>query len=325
MALSKIKGLQIKGLITVMPSNTEDNQSLQLITEEDSAQIIKHTGIRYRRVTQPDTNIKNYFNTGVSKLLNKLKWKADEIDVLICVTQSPQTSIPAISCQIHGDLGLSQSTICFDINLGCSGYVYGLHTIGHILAGIAKKNPKAILCCGDLSSLLIDKNDRTTVPIFSDAVSVTGIELDADFAEAFFNLETAGTGQDAIRTVNNVMKLNGIDVFNYSLKLVPKNVQTLLASCDIDAASVDGFIFHQANKLINDAIGKRLNIPESKQPSTLYKYGNTASASIPLTLGHFAGENKCNQVVLCGFGVGFSIASALVSMPSTFIFENVEI
>jgi 3-oxoacyl-[acyl-carrier-protein] synthase-3 len=325
MAISKINGIQLKGLITVMPSYTEDNQYLQLISEEDRAQIIKHTGIRYRRVAQPDTNIKDYFNIGISKLLNKLEWNANEIDVLICVTQSPQNSIPALSCQIHGDLGLSQSTICFDINLGCSGYVYGLHTIGHILAGIPKKNPKAILCCGDLSSLLIDKKDKTTVPIFSDAVSVTGIELNADYAASFFNLETAGTGQDAIRTVNNVMKLNGIDVFNYSLKLVPKNVQTLLASCDINSADIDGYIFHQANKLINDAIGKRLNIPVSKQPSSLYKYGNTASASIPITLGQFASENKCNQVVLCGFGVGFSVASALVSMPSTFIYENIEI
>ncbi len=325
MALSKINGLQLKGLITVMPSNKEDNQFLQLISEEERDQLIKHTGIRYRRVAKTDANIKTLFTLGVSKLLTKLNWKASEIDVLICVTQSPQTNIPAISCQIHGDFGFSESAICFDINLGCSGYVYGIHTIGSLLKSIQKENPKAILCCGDLSSHLIDKNDRTTVPIFSDAISVTALELNASDVPSFFNLETAGAGQEAIYTTNNIMKLNGIDVFNYSLKMVPKHVQDLLNFSGTDNLLVDGYIFHQANKLINDAIGKRLNIPEQKRPSTLYEYGNTASASIPLTLGLFTEEKNCNQVLLCGFGVGFSVASALIHIPSTFFFENAEI
>lgn len=325
MALSSVNGFSISGIVTVMPSNTEDNSLLTLVNTEEREHLIKHTGIRYRRIVQPNAEIKQFFCSGISQLLANLSWQIEDIDVLICVTQSPQIDIPALACQIHGDLGLSESTLSFDINLGCSGYTYGMQATASILASLQKKNPKAILCCGDFSSALIDKTDKATVPIFSDAVSVTGIELNETKGRSFFNLETAGAGQKAIYATKNTMKLNGIDVFNYSLKLVPQHVQALLSFSATPIEKIDGFIFHQANKLINDAIGKRLGIAENKRPSTLFQYGNTASASIPLTLGVFSQTNPCQHVLLCGFGVGFSVGSFITSISQNFTYQNIEL
>lgn len=325
MALSKVNGLSISGLVTAMPINTEDNLELPFLTADEKEQLVKHTGIRHRRIIKDQASIKSYFTQGITQLLTNLSWSLNEVDILICVTQSHITNIPALSCQLHGDLKFNPSTLCFDMNLGCSGYVYGIQTIGSILSSIDKKNPKAILCCGDFSSSLINKADKATVPIFSDAVSVTGLELGETTEISYFNLETEGSGQQAIYAENNVMKLNGIDVFNYSLKTVPQNIKTLLKFSGKNEKDIDAYVFHQANKLINDAIGKRLAIAESKSPSSLFDYGNTASASIPLTLGLNNNQNKYSQVLLCGFGVGFSVGTAIMPISKSFTFQNLEL
>lgn len=327
MALSQSIGIQVKGVINLVPRTVEDNQLLELISEEERVALIKHTGIRYRRVnSNKELDVKDYFNVGVEKLLKKLKWEKESIDVLICVTQTPKVAIPSVACQIHGDLEFESHTLCYDINSGCSGFVYGLHTISQLLAGIHKKGARAILCCGDFSTSLIDSEDRSVRPIFSDAVSVIGIEKsNGDQVTGYFHLETMGKGQHAIRTVKeengeSFMRLNGIDVFNYSVSFVPKNIEKLVEFSSKSLVEMDAFVFHQANKLINDSIAKKAGLAPSKVISSLYEYGNTASASIPLTLGTAwkQMERKTDWILISGFGVGFSIASAMINFAPEF-------
>ena len=322
MALSKSIGIQVKGIINLVPKNSEDNQSLDLLSEEERTSLIKHTGIRYRRVNPNDKiGVKDYFNVGVEKLLNQLKWEKESIDILICVTQTPKVAIPSVACQIHGDLDFESHVLCYDINSGCSGFVYGLHTISQLLVGIDKSGARAILCCGDISTSLIDSADRSVRPIFSDAVSVIGIEKTGDESiSGYFNLETMGKGQNAIRTEpgkngDSFMRLNGIDVFNYSVSHVPTNIQKLVDYSKKSIDGMDAFVFHQANKLINDSISKKAGLDSSKLISSLYEYGNTASASIPLTLGTAWNDLsvKSKWILISGFGVGFSIASAMIN------------
>ena len=270
------------------------------------------------------TYLKNLFIKGISTILTNLQWEKESIDILICVTQTPNVSIPAISCQIHGDLGFSSNTMCYDINLGCSGFVYGLHTLSALLNSLNKINARALLCCGDISTQLIKENDQATKPIFSDAASVIAVSNNSE-ALSFFNLETNGSGQTAIYKEDEYMKLNGIDVFNFSLSMVPKNILNLLSFADkhIDLPSM--FVFHQANKLINEAIRKKLLLPDTKTPSTLYEYGNTSSASIPLTLCKYWNTQTANWVLFSGFGVGFSVASALVYLNKNIYLSIIEI
>ncbi len=321
MALAQISGTEIVGLVSVVPKNTEDNLLLSIVPLEEREALLTHTGIRYRKINDnTELGVKHFFKKGIESLLQELDWQKDSIDIIVCVTQTPQIAIPSIACQIHGDFGFNTEVLCYDINSGCSGFVYGLHTVSALMQTVFKKNVRALLCCGDVSSQLIENIDRATRPIFSDAVSVIGLELNKDNTEAtgYFNLETAGKGQQVIysETIDNkqYMRLNGIDIFNYSLKMVPKNISTLLNCANKEVDFCDLFVFHQANKLINEAIRKKLNLPESKVPSSLYHFGNTASASIPLTLGlNWAPTNlQSGWVLVSGFGVGFSVASALI-------------
>lgn len=335
MALSKTKGAKIMGLISVVPKYTEDNLALQHINEKDREQLVFHTGIRFRRkINSGEIEVKDLFQTAITKLVDKLQWETSSIDILICVTQTPKISIPSISCQLHGDLGLLENTLCYDINSGCSGFIYGLHTVSTLLSSIEKKKARAILCCGDISSSLINPADPSVQPIFSDAVSAIGLEMNEDTENitGYFNLQTDGSGQKAIFMSNekdgdNYMSLNGIDVFNYSVQLVPKNIKDLLNFANKTIGFPDLLVLHQANKIINDSIRRNLKIEVEKVPSTLYEYGNTASASIPLTLGKAWKSNskKSGWVMVSGFGVGFSVASAIIEFDPTVCEEPIEL
>ena len=321
MALAQISGTEIVGLVSVVPKNTEDNLLLSIVPLEEREALLTHTGIRYRKINNnPQLGVKHFFKKGIETLLDNLAWQKDSIDIIVCVTQTPQIAIPSVACQIHGDLGFNTDVLCYDINSGCSGFVYGLHTVSALMQTILKNKVRALLCCGDVSSQLIENSDRATRPIFSDAVSVIGLEYNKENTQAtgYFNLETAGIGQQVIysETVDNkqYMRLNGIDIFNYSLKMVPKNINDLLNNTCKEVDFCDLFVFHQANKLINEAVRKKLTLPENKVPSSLYHFGNTASASIPLTLGlNWTHANlKSGWILVSGFGVGFSVASALI-------------
>lgn len=335
MALIKTRGTKIVGLISVVPKFTEDNSSLQNISEYDRSQLILHTGIRYRKkVISKEIGVKELFHNAITRLLERLQWETNSIDILICVTQTPKMSIPSTSCQLHGDLEFSENTLCYDINSGCSGFVYGLQTISTLVSSIEKKNARAILCCGDISSSLIDPADPAVQPIFSDAVSVIALEKNEDLESVtgYYHLQTDGSGQKAIfmsqqKGVPSYMSLNGIDVFNYSVQLVPKNIRALLSFADKSIDFPDLTVLHQANKIINEAIRKSLKLDIEKVPSTLYDYGNTASASIPLTLGKAwnSGFKKSGWVMISGFGVGFSVASAIIQFDPIVCEDPIEL
>lgn len=333
MALSKHTGTEIVGIVTILPKETEDNLELDLLTSEERQALVNHTGIRFRRVAPKETTIRDLFERAIERLLEKKGWEKESIDVLICVTQSPEMVIPSVSCRLHGDLGFSDQTMCFDINSGCSGFVYGLNTVSGLLSGITDRNSRAILCCGDLSTHLISQSDKSVRPIFSDGVSAIAIERNHQNTEisGYFNLGTAGKGQQAIEIRKNEsgeekMQLNGIDVFGYSVKLVPQNISELLSFSQQSIDFPDLFVFHQANKLINESIRKKLSVPEEKVPYSISEYGNTASASIPLTLGTVwkKHQSASGWILVSGFGVGFSVASALIRFKPEFCEEPEE-
>jgi 3-oxoacyl-[acyl-carrier-protein] synthase-3 len=329
MAISKHCGIKIKGIVNVIPAHIEDNLQLPIIDEKERQKLVEHTGIRYRRISK--LPVKSLFSRGIKEVMELTSWTHDDVDILICVTQTTELSIPSVACQLHGDLNFNQQTICYDINAGCSGYVYGLQTIASILPTLNGKKPRALLCCGDVSTHLLSPDDTSTQPIFSDAVSVTAVEFDPNdnTITARFNLETIGKGQTAIYAEMNAlnkktMRLNGIDVFAYSVKYVPQNIEALIENAQKPYELPETYVFHQANKLINDAIIRILNLNTDRVPNTLNTYGNTASASIPITLCTRLNETN-NWVLLSGFGVGFSVASALIKLSDFVPHKTIEI
>jgi 3-oxoacyl-[acyl-carrier-protein] synthase III len=228
--------------------------------------------------------------------------------------------------------------MAFDMNLGCSGYVYGLSVISSIMASGGIK--KALLLAGDVSTLNANYRDKSAYPLFGDAGTATALELDSNAEPMFFNLNSDGSGHKAIYVPHGGMRrfvdkdsfeeeliadgiyrtgiqiaLNGLEVFNFSLREVAPNVRSLLESQGKTIDDVDYFVFHQANRLMNETIRKKLKIEPEKFPYSIGKYGNTSSASIPLTILHCLNKEISNgktNLLLSGFGVGLSWGSVLL-------------
>lgn len=322
--ISNIAGSAIKGIMTFHPTKTEDNLDLML-TNASAEQIVKHTGIRFRKIVDKYWRFDEYVLQCVERFFQSQPIKKDNIDYLVCVTQSAGVGIPSLSFYLHDRLQFKNSACCIDVNLGCSGYVQGIQLIQSLMATDLNSEVNGLLICGDFSSQLIDSNDQSVKPIFSDAVSITHIQRakQYDFQTSSFSIDTLGSGRHAIEMKNEPngkLKLDGIDVFNYSLKMVPSNLRRLEESMNGPKLSQSIIFFHQANKIINDSLSRKLGLA-ADLPSTLHTYGNTGSATIPLTLcNYFSGNSiKSKNLFLCGFGIGFSVASGYVFFDTSVI------
>jgi 3-oxoacyl-[acyl-carrier-protein] synthase-3 len=320
MAKFSVNAVQINAIISCLPPKRKDNMQNALLS--DPKAFIAHTGIRYVFEAEEKQQISSYFIQAAQNGLSRLGWKASEIDVIICVSQTPDAAIPSCANQIHAALQGSDACLCFDINQGCSGFVYGLSTAAQYLEKIP--GGKALLCVGDFSSRLTDPLDPSTRPVFSDGVSVSLLSNNDKAAPMHFSLGSLAKGHHAIEMKTNKeqqpkMSLNGIDVFSYAVQYVPIQINELIAANTSFQVPNTHLILHQANSLINNAIVKKLSY-NLQVHNSIEKYGNTSSASIPITLSANSEiSKKGGQFCLSGFGVGFSIATALLELEESLV------
>jgi 3-oxoacyl-[acyl-carrier-protein] synthase-3 len=308
MALLQYRHSCIQGICAALPEQEIDNWS-EGNSERQS--FITHTGIRYRRLATSSESIEENFLNVAGRLLNAHAIEADQVAALVVVTQTPSLPIPSVACQLQGELGLSAACYALDINMGCSGFVYGMQVAASVLEG-AESGKCALVLAGDFSSRIVDPIDAATSMIFSDAAAGALLSYENDCPSTYL-LETIGKGSQAIyseRIGKDVyMRLNGIDVFAQSLGHVPNHLRRLWEAAGLIQANTLPHYLHQANKVINQAIGRELQL--SSAPSSIERYGNTSSASIPITMMH---QPCVGEAILCGFGVGFSVASAQVQL-----------
>mgnify|MGYP005847943633 CR=1 FL=1 len=345
MAQFSISNVALKGIAVCVPQHEVSNYECPLLEEKEQKLFVKTTGIEKRRVADAGTCASDLCEKAAEKLITELNWNKEEINVLVFVTQTPDYITPATAILLQHKLGLAKRCLAFDINLGCSGYVYGLSVISALLQNIP--NAKGLLLVGDISSACISPEDKSTVPLFSDAGSATALINSNSATPMHFNLDSDGKGYEAIiipegayrnPIKNNSLEmvsvskgitrngthliLNGIDIFNFSVKEVPVNIQKLLSNHSY--FQPEYFVLHQANKIINETIADALKIDLSKFPSSLKNYGNTSSASIPVTivteLSEKLSSNKVN-LLLSGFGVGLSWGSVLLTTNNLVIPE----
>lgn len=351
MALLTAHNISIKGISACVPKNKEYTSDYKLFSDEERNLFIKSVGIIERRVAPFEITTSDLCYNAAEKLIKDLNWKKEDIDCLIFVSQSPDYFLPATSILLQNRLNLSKKTMAFDVSLGCSGYVYGLQLISSILSSGQIK--KGLLLVGDKSTLSTYIEDKSSYPLFGDAGSATAIEFDQTASPIYFNLQSDGSGENAIKILDGAARntvrddtfeikeiepgikrsrrhliLNGIDIFNFALKEVSPNINDLITFSNINKEDIDFFIFHQANKLINESVRKKLKITDSlKVPYSIYQFGNTSSASIPLTMITQIKEQlkNPNKLLLSGFGVGFSWASCLIETSNIYCSDLIEI
>jgi 3-oxoacyl-[acyl-carrier-protein] synthase III len=347
MSFISVDNVCLSGVVSVVPEKIESNRNSDIFdTDADSRKFIKMTGIEEKRIVDKDVCVSDLCFKASEILLDKLQWDKSEIDVLIMVTQSPDYKMPSTSIILQDRLGLPKSCICFDVPLGCSGYVYGLSIISQFLQSGNLK--KGLLLVGDALSKNRSLKDKTTAPLFGDAGTASAIEYNPDF-KMKFNLWSDGSGHKAIYVPDGGARnpltaesleykefengssrkgihifLNGTEVFTFGINVVPKEFEKFLEHFAVNIEDIDHVFFHQANKLMNEMIRKKVGFKKDQVNYSLTKYGNTNSASIPLTLNVLEANKTGKHVAMCGFGIGLSIGIVTTKLPDTFIshYEN---
>lgn len=341
MAFSVVPDVILKGVSACVPKTILENRSLPLFSGDEVKKFIASTGVERKRIAGSDICTSDLCFHAAEQLIKDLDWEKSGIDCIIFVTQTPDYNLPATSCILQHRLGLSNEVMAIDISSGCSGWVYGLNVLASLLC--AGNHKRGLLLVGETSLKLCSGDDKSTYPLFGDAGTATAVEF-AKGSQGFkFHLGTDGskfetiiipdggfrnmvspdsfgsfeTGQDIKKDRTKVF-LDGMNVFSFGILRAPESVTLLLSHFNLHKESIDFFVFHQANMFLNEMIRKKLSLNPDKVPYSLRDFGNTSSASIPLTivgscknLGHTPAK-----IVACGFGVGLSWGSVYFETDS---------
>ncbi len=352
MALFSISGVRLAGIASAVPRFEYDNRDYDWITPKERELFIKTVGVERRRMAPVGLTTSDLCESAAKKLVADLGWEFKDIDLLVFISQSRDHIIPATAGILQHKLGMSKSTIAYDVSLGCSGFVYGLSIVGsQMVTGQIKK---ALLMVGDVSTHTTSFKDKSTYPLFGDAGSVAAMEYDPSDPGMHFNLQTDGSGYEAIIIpdggIRNIpdparsfreeeiaegiirrrfdIALDGMAVFQFSLREVGPNVKEVLDYAGKGIEDIDYFVFHQANRLMNESIRKKMGIASEKFPYSMDVYGNTSSASIPVTMSHALRDILSkgeHSLLLSGFGVGLSWGSVILGTKNMICPEILEI
>ena len=341
MASTRIDGVRVAGIATAVPDRirTAADDAVRFGAEEIQ-RVVKNTGVT-RRTVAYHLCTSDLCEAAVGRLLPELGWSRETIDVLVLVTQTPDYPSPATACLMQNRLGLSRHVAAFDVNLGCSGYTYGLWLVASMLK--AGNLRRGLVLAGDTVSRAAAPSDRAVVPLFGDAGSATALELD-DSAPTISTVSgTDGSGGIHLHTLAGAAKhpitssdlqetrrhdgvvrsnqhtyMNGAEVLTFAIQNVPAMVREAHAVAGWSESDVDHYVFHQASRFMLKNVGRCSRIPPDKLVIGLEGYGNTSSASIPVAINDqlLALRERSLRVVLGGFGIGWSwCANALALGP----------
>lgn len=353
MARLTFENIGIRALAAAVPANTIDNLSYtEHFPAEDVKEIVEKTGIKERRFVPEGMTASDLCFHAAKKLMGDNSVDPEKIDALIFVSQTPDYRMPASSVILQDRLSLPKSTLAFDMNLGCSAFVYGLSVAYSFMQQQGFRN--VLLLDGETRSKVYHPKDRKTAFLFGDGGIAALITRDDSFGKSTFSLNSDGSRQDLIKVdaggyrnpstpetlkekvvdeYGNIRTdehgyMNGADVFNFAIREIPKDVKNTMVDAGVDKEEIDFFVFHQANEYMNNYLVKKLKLDGDKCPICLDRFGNTSSVSIPLTIATQLQDDlkgKKKKLLLCGFGVGMSWATAVINTEKMVISDLVEV
>jgi len=327
----------IKQVTYCLPDHVVSNEAIvEEFPEWSVEKIIDKVGVKQRHVSADGETAADLAEKVANKLFDEGQIDRNTIDFVILCTQSPDYFMPSTSCILQDRLGLRKDIGAFDINLGCSGYVYGLAVAKGLIAGGIAEN--VLLLTSETYNKYLHPRDKGNRTIFGDAATATIVSTDG-FAEiGDFELGTDGKGAENLIVKSGASRMperqndlvfdkngnpvssdylymNGAQIFVFTQRVVPKVIEAVLAKGQLKQDDIDLFVFHQANRYMLDFLRKKMDIPEDRFYIFIENVGNTVSNTIPICLVEAQNENRLKgNVLLCGFGVGYSWGAALLKM-----------
>jgi 3-oxoacyl-[acyl-carrier-protein] synthase-3 len=323
------KSVGIIGIGSFVPEHIVTNKDLEKIVDTDDQWIVDRTGIRERRIANPDVATSDLSTKAAEKALIDAGLTADDIDLIIVATATPDMPFPSTACLVQDKLKASKAA-AFDLAAGCSGFVYGMITgTQFIQAGLYKH---VLVIGAETISRILNWKDRNTCVLFGDGAGAVVLgAVPAGCGLLSWHLGADGSGGellslpaggsrlpaslDTISDSLHYVHMNGNDVFKFAIKIMGEAAIKAIEAAGLTTADVDYLIPHQANIRIIQSAAKRLKLPMDKVMVNVDRYGNTSAASIPLALDEAVHQGKVKQgdtIVLVGFGAGLTWASAVI-------------
>ena len=346
----KLKGIKISHIATCLPKKVVPISSYKdFFDEKDIKRIMESTGVESVHVADESMCSSDYYFETAKKLMAESGLKSDDFDGVIIVFQTPDYNIPTSATIMQDRLGLPKSAVAFEINYGCTGYIYGLYQASLLISSGSCK--RVLVFTGDTHVRTLHEEDRANRMILGDGFAATVVEQGND--EFAFEIFSDGSGYKQIiieaggcrmpkseKTAEPIIDaegnkhwleytfMDGMSIMNFSLKQVPPLIEDSLQFAGWEKNSVGLFALHQANGLILQFLRRRIKVEPERCPIAMKNIGNTAGSSIPLMLSiehkNFTAKNL-ERVLMCGFGVGLSLGTAAVNLSETKIYDTWEL
>jgi 3-oxoacyl-[acyl-carrier-protein] synthase III len=350
MGLLRFSNVGIRALSATVPQKIVKTRDLTaFFTIEEIDKFIDATGVEERRFIDAEKCASDLCYKSASEIFDKTSISRDEIDMVLFVSQTPDYKSPGTSIILQNRLNLKTSTIVYDINMSCSGFVHGL-----LMAYSFLNQPEInniLLMVGDTLSKMISPKDKGTGMLLGDAGIAAIIGKGQQFKESYFSMNTDGAYVDyvkipaggsrimsseetlrmqkhedgSIRSLEQVIMV-GTDVFSFAISELPRDIKRLLEFAGISINEIDKYAFHQANNFMTNHIIKRAKADPTKLLNSIRKYGNTAGTSIPLCMVENRDEIKNNDTILMNaIGAGFAYGTVLLNIADCDILKICEL
>ena len=315
-----------------LPDKVETNEQLQAqFPSWDMDLIYAKTGIAKRHIAAENECASDLGVAAVRKLFDRHDIDPASIDFLLLCTQTPDYPLPTTACLMQDRLGLSTNAGALDFNMGCSGFVYGLS----LADGLIRTGPsrRVLLVTAETYSKYIDPTDRSLRTIFGDGAAATLIEAVDEPTLSAFQFGTDGSGADTLMVTKggarceqdahkprhrkrwpSALYMDGPSLINFTVAAVPKLVENILSAGGLSMRQIDLFLFHQATDKMLTMLQERMGLDPQRLPIVLRDYGNTVSATIPISIHEMRKQGRIqsdSNVMLVGFGVGWSWAGCI--------------
>lgn len=327
----------IKQVAYCLPENIVTNEAIvEEFPEWSVEKIIEKVGVKQRHVSAKEETAADLAEKAANKLFEDGNIDRNLVDFVILCTQSPDYFMPSTACVLQDRLGLRKDIGAFDFNLGCSGYVYGLAIAKGLIAGGMAEN--VLLLTSETYNKYLHPRDKGNRTIFGDAATATLISTDGITEICEFVLGTDGGGANNLIVKSGAARMpekqndlsfdkngnpvssdhlymNGAQIFVFTQRMVPKAIGDVLVKNHLEQGDIDLFVLHQANRYMLDFLRKKMAIPEDRFFVHMENVGNTVSNTIPICLVEARKENRLKgNVLLCGFGVGYSWGAVVLKM-----------
>lgn len=333
-----MRTIRITGTGSALPGRIVTNKELEQMVETSDEWIRERTGIGERHVSVGETVV-TLGSEAACKALEQAGKRAEEIDLILVATCSPEQYLPCCACQVQAAIG-AVNALAFDVNAACSGFLFALNTAdAYLRTGLAEN---ALVIGSEVLSKLVDWTDRGSCILFGDGAGAVVVErCEASPGILGRALHSDGTGGGVLqcgarelttpyaRTSaaktdqkqqtddrEHYIQMDGQEVYRFATRRVPQCIEEALADAGLAVPDIDLFVLHQANARIIDAVAKRLHTDREKFPTNLERVGNLSSASIPVLLDeqHRQGKlHRGDRIVLAGFGAGLTIGACVMT------------